>query len=63
MSGKIKAVFGIYASGEMAELAVDKLVASGFFGNDISVLMPDARSTKDFAHESPPSPRKAPRSV
>jgi hypothetical protein len=51
MSEKNKAAFGIYASGDMAELAVDKLIASGFSGDAISVLMPDARSTQEFAHE------------
>ena len=51
MSGKNKAVFGIYATDGMAEQAVDTMIAGGFASSDISVLMPDARSTKDFAHE------------
>ena len=51
MSGKNKAVFGIYATDDMAEQAVDTMIAGGFASSDISVLMPDARSTKDFAHE------------
>jgi len=34
-----------------AESAVDSLVREGFFHNDISVLMPDNQSTKEFAHE------------
>jgi len=34
-----------------AENIVDQLKASGFSNNDISVLFPDKRGTKDFAHE------------
>src|SRR5579863_6587244 len=50
------AVFGIYRSVTDAELAVDQIVefrtvAGGFTHNDISVLLPDARSTQEFAHE------------
>lgn len=44
-------VFGIYKSRTEAELAVDRLVTSGFSHNDISVLLPDAKSSKEFAHE------------
>ena len=51
MAGKNTAVFGIYASGEHAERAVDSLIAAGFASTDISVLLPDTRSTKEFAHE------------
>jgi hypothetical protein len=51
MSGKNTAVFGIYKSGESAERAVDSLIAAGFPSSDISVLLPDTRSTKEFAHE------------
>jgi hypothetical protein len=51
MAGKNTAVFGIYKSGENAERAVDTLIAAGFPSSDISVLLPDTRSTKDFAHE------------
>jgi hypothetical protein len=51
MAGKNTAVFGIYKSGEHAERAVDTLIAAGFPSTDISVLLPDTRSTKDFAHE------------
>jgi hypothetical protein len=50
MAGKNTAVFGIYKSGEQAERAVDTLIAAGFPSSDISVLLPDTRSTKDFAH-------------
>jgi hypothetical protein len=50
MAGKNTAVFGIYPSGEHAEHAVDTLIAAGFESSNISVLLPDTRSTKDFAH-------------
>ncbi|GAC1497823.1 MAG: hypothetical protein NVS1B6_03670 [Steroidobacteraceae bacterium] len=51
MAGKNTAVFGIYSSPEHAERAVDTLIAAGFASPDISVLAPDTRTTKDFAHE------------
>ena len=51
MSSKNTAVFGIYRSAEQAERAVDALVQAGFSNNDISVLLPDTNSSKDFAHE------------
>src|SRR5277367_4131791 len=51
MASKNTAVFGIYNSAAQAELAVDRIIAAGFSNNDISVLLPDARSSKEFAHE------------
>jgi hypothetical protein len=51
MAGKNTAVYGIYADREMAENAVDRLLASGFRSEDISVLLQDNVGTKDFAHE------------
>jgi hypothetical protein len=51
MAGKNTAVFGIYKSGGAAELAVDRILAAGFSNNDISVLLPDSESSKQFAHE------------
>ena len=51
MAAKNVAVFGIYPSREMAENAVDRLIANGFRNEDISVLMQDNVGTKDFAHE------------
>lgn len=51
MAGKNTAVFGIYKSTSQAEYAVDQLTAAGFSNNDISVLLSDNRSTKEFAHE------------
>jgi hypothetical protein len=50
MAGKNTAVFGIYSSGDHAERAVDTLLKAGFANQDISVLLPDTRSTRDFAH-------------
>lgn len=44
-------VFGIYKSRLSTENAVDRLKMSGFRSVDISVLMPDKDSTRDFAHE------------
>jgi len=51
MAGKNTAAFGIYASREMAEGAVDRLISAGFRNEDISVLLQDNVGTKDFAHE------------
>jgi hypothetical protein len=51
MSSKNTAVFGIYKSRTQAERAVDSVVAAGFSHNDISVLLPDIESSKEFAHE------------
>src|ERR1700737_1925014 len=46
-----KAVFGIAKSESQAIAIVDQLRAAGFSENDISVLFPDKKGTKDFAHE------------
>src|SRR5579872_5611659 len=51
MAGKNTAAFGIYKTRAQAEQAVDRLMAAGFSNNDISVLLPDSSSTKEFAHE------------
>lgn len=51
MAGKNKAVFGIYRNTQMAERAVEALVAAGFSNQDISVLLPDKDTTREFAHE------------
>lgn len=51
MAGKNTAVFGIYANVTNAERGVDALTSAGFPSADVSVLLPDTRSTKDFAHE------------
>lgn len=36
---------------DQADRIVDSLKMSGFTSNDISALLPDKRTTKDFAHE------------
>jgi len=51
MAGKNTAVFGIYQNSAQAERAVDRVLAAGFSNNDISVLLPDSKSSKEFAHE------------
>jgi hypothetical protein len=52
MEDKKVAVFGIYSDATQAERGVDALVTQGSFSNsDVSVLMPDRQSSKDFAHE------------
>jgi len=50
MAGKNTAVFGIYPSAENAERAVDTLISSGFPRGNISVLLPDTQSSREFAH-------------
>ncbi len=51
MPGKKTAVFGIYQNEKQAERTVDDLLAAGFLSDDVSVLLPDVRGTKDFAHD------------
>jgi hypothetical protein len=51
MAGKNTAVFGIFATPVAAEQGVDTLIAAGFPSADISVLLPDMRASKDFAHQ------------
>jgi len=51
MAGKNTAVFGIYHSVTQAEQAVNRLLAAGYTNDSVSVLLPDNKSTKDFAHE------------
>ena len=51
MADKNTAVFGIYKNSAQAERAVDRIVAAGYSQNDISVLLPDSQSSKEFAHE------------
>jgi hypothetical protein len=51
MASKNTAVFGIYKSVTQAEKAVDILKSVGFANNDISVLLTDAQTSHDFAHE------------
>jgi hypothetical protein len=51
MENKKTAVFGIYTTANLAEAAVNQLMAAGFSGDDISVLMEDSNSSRQFAHE------------
>jgi hypothetical protein len=46
-----KAVFCIVRSESQAERIVDDLRRVGFSPDDVSVLFPDRRGTRDFAHE------------
>jgi hypothetical protein len=51
MASKNTAVFGIYKTVGHAERAVETLTTAGFANNDISVLLTDAQTSHDFAHE------------
>jgi rhodanese-related sulfurtransferase len=51
VANKNTAVFGIYKSVAQAERAVATLTSAGFANNDISVLLTDAQSSHDFAHQ------------
>ena len=51
MAGANTSVFGIYKTSMAAERAVDQILSAGFTNNDISVLLPDEQSTRQFAHE------------
>ncbi len=51
MAGKNTAAYGIYKTRDLAETGVDRLLASGFRNEDISVLLQDNVGTKDFAHK------------
>jgi hypothetical protein len=51
MAGKKTAVFGVYTTVGQAERAVETLVLEHFSNADVSVLLPDIQSSKDFAHE------------
>jgi len=45
------AVFGIFHTAAQAERSVDDLRTAGFSSDDISVLLPDRESSRQFAHE------------
>ena len=51
MENKKTAVFGIYTTTNQAEAAVNQLMSQGFSGDDISVLMEDSNSSRQFAHQ------------
>jgi hypothetical protein len=50
-NSKKTAVFGLYPNVASAEQSVDALLGAGFSNSDVSVLMADNQSSKDFAHE------------
>jgi hypothetical protein len=50
-NSKKTAVFGLYPNVKRAEEAVDALLGANFSNADVSVLMADNQSSKDFAHE------------
>ncbi len=51
MTSKKTAVYGIYPTEASAEQAVNRFLAAGFTSDQISVLLQDKRSTREFAHE------------
>lgn len=51
MAGKNTAAFGIFQTRTGAENCVKALLAAGFRGDDVSVLVPDVQSTKELATE------------
>lgn len=46
-----RSVYCIAKTVDQAEVIVDALRVSGFSNNDISVLFPDKKGSRDFAHE------------
>jgi hypothetical protein len=50
-ANKKTAVFGLYKTSVQAEVAVERLLNAGFSNDDVSVLMQDSESTKEFAHQ------------
>jgi hypothetical protein len=51
MAGKNTAAFAIFPTRSAAESAVDRLIAAGFTNQDVSVLMSDNNSSREFATE------------
>ena len=51
MAGKNTAAFAIFPSHSAANTAVDRLHTAGFTRDDVSVLMADQQSSKEFAAE------------
>ena len=45
------AVYGIVSTSEQASVVVRNLREAGFTRDDISVLLPDKKGTRDFAHD------------
>ena len=51
MAGKNTAVFGIYRDTTTLARGLEQLRSAGFRSTDISVLMPENKSNKEFAHK------------
>src|SRR5579862_6481956 len=51
MTNKNTGVFGLYPDRASVDSGVDALKAAGFSNNDVSVLLPETKGTKEFAHE------------
>lgn len=51
MAGKNTAVFGIFPSLAAAERCVDNLISAGYRPDDVSVLAPDQKATRELAAE------------
>ena len=51
MAGKNTAAFGIFKNRMQAENCVDALMRAGFRSDDISILAPDQKTTKELATE------------
>jgi len=51
MAGKNTAAFAIFKSISSAENAVDELLRAGYRGDDVSVLAPDQKTSREFATE------------
>src|SRR5215216_5506381 len=51
MADKNTAAFGIFRSQSEAEQAVDALLAAGYVTDDVSILAPDQRTTRELATE------------
>lgn len=51
MSNENISVLGIYRTAGRVEAAVDRLIQAGFANDSISVLLPNYKSSREFAHE------------
>jgi hypothetical protein len=51
MADRNVALYGIYASHELAESAANHLISRGFANSSISILLPNSEVTRTFAHE------------
>lgn len=46
-----KAIIGLVSTQAQAETIIDELARAGIPSSDVSVLLPDKKGTRDFAHE------------